>query len=92
MDRGAWRATIHGIRKSRSGPNDFHIVYLSILIGVGLLYNVVFLSAIQQCESPVCCCSVTVVSDPFRPHGLQQYICIYPLCFEPPRQLAISPL
>ena len=25
MDRGAWRATGHGVAKSRTGLNDFHI-------------------------------------------------------------------
>ena len=25
MDRGAWRATVHGVAKSRTGLNDFHI-------------------------------------------------------------------
>ena len=25
MDRGAWQATVHGVTKSRTGLNDFHI-------------------------------------------------------------------
>ena len=24
MDRGAWRATVHGVAKSRTRPSDFH--------------------------------------------------------------------
>ena len=106
LDRGAWRATIHGIRKSRGGLNDFHfhIVYLCILIGVGLLYSV-FVSAVQQCESPLCCCSFTqlclALFNPMDEYIQQQYICIYiqqlyicvyPLCFEPTWQLPISSL
>ena len=25
MDRGAWRAIVHGVTKSQTGLNDFHI-------------------------------------------------------------------
>ena len=27
MDRGAWRATVHGVAKSRTQLNDFHLFY-----------------------------------------------------------------
>ena len=29
MDRGAWRATVHGVAKSRTRLSDFHIMLLS---------------------------------------------------------------
>ena len=29
MDRGAWRATVHGVEKSRTQLNDFHFHFFS---------------------------------------------------------------
>ena len=31
MDRGAWRATVHGVTKSRKGLSDFHFFWASLV-------------------------------------------------------------
>ena len=77
-------------------PDTQHsIKYVLIFIGIYLLYNFVFFSAVRQSESTLClhmcCCSVTQLcptlcnpmdcSRGLQPHGLQQ---IRPPCPSPP--------
>ena len=54
MDRGTWRATVHGVAKSWTRLRDWahtqHFILL-IFIGAYLLYNTVLISTVRQSES-----------------------------------------
>ena len=34
MDRGAWKAAVHGVKKCRTGLSDFHLLILIILLSL----------------------------------------------------------
>ena len=56
MDREAWRAAVHGVVKSQTWLRDWaelNFTFKQILfyIGIQLIYNVVLVSVVQQCDS-----------------------------------------
>ena len=97
MDRGAWRATVHGVTKSQIQHSDqtttFHkLLYTQRIIIKMMLANMYSIQGLISC---VCvlklsklssnpwsvCVSLSVMSSSLWPHGLQPTRLLYPWDF-----------
>ena len=64
MDRGTWRATVHGVTKSQTRLSDFTLTSFIYMKCVRWLFRVTLSSSVSQI-------SRSVMSDSLRPHELQ---------------------